>query len=206
MSDHAAAIAGLPRWHPNPRVQDAIRQIRARGWCVTAVAELCRYCRADGEIAPECEAPENAVAYSTGMILHDIPELLVYGLDSVTAEQVLNACGAQLHDYDWRELVADEVLIMIEGLDHTFQLIEALDKSDMTITGFLFPDSPALQVVWSDDLGLFPWHEGYSLGTERQPLKGVPATITARRRGPRVISDDTDGRLARRRPRHPKAS
>lgn len=203
MSDHASAIRGIPRWHPNPLVQDALHRIRSYGWSVTAVSELCKYCAAEGK-TPE-EIPDTAFAYTAGLVLHDQPELLVFGLDAITANGVLNELGDTLHRCDWRSLVAADTEIALRSLDVPVRLIEVIDKDDMTIANELFPDAPAVQVVWPDDHGSYPWDERYGLDHVHQPIKGLLPDPNIRAVGPRVISRSYGPNRQQRRRRRPTA-
>lgn len=193
MSDHAAAIRGLRRWHPNPLVQDTINRIRAHGWAVTAISEQCS-CRSD-----ECHPPDCSFAYTSGMGLHSIPELAVYGLDAWTSRELLNELGDIFHTYDWRDAVDRGVDITVSSLEVPVRVIEMIDKDDLIVTGELFPDAPALQAVWADDFGKYPWDDGYSLGELDQKLKGVAGTGADRVRAQRVISRGPGPNRAQRR-------
>ncbi len=62
-----------------------------------------------------------------------------------------------------------------------------MDKSDLTVTNVLYPDAPALQAVWPDDLGSYPWEESYTLAPEHQFVKGVHDPRSTRVDSPRVI-------------------
>ncbi len=190
MSDHDSAIRGLPRWHPNPHVRSSIDTIRRNGWQVTAVSDLCS-CS-----SPDCVPPDCPFAYTAGLTLHDIPELAVYGLDPVTSARVLNELGELLHHNDWQTLVAGRVEVALAAVDVPVRLIEIVDKDDMLMANLLFADSPALQVVWPDEYGQFPWDDGYALLEMHQPIMGIDDTGTAYQRAPRVI---TGNRAARRR-------
>ncbi|GAA3697619.1 DUF4262 domain-containing protein [Gordonia hankookensis] len=193
MSDHAAAIRGLRRWHPNPLVQDTINRIRAHGWAVTAISEQCS-CPSD-----ECHPPDCSFAYTSGMGLHSIPELAVYGLDAWTSRELLNELGDIFHTYDWRDAVDRGVEIMVSSLDVPVRVIEMIDKDDLVVTGELFPDAPALQAVWADDFGKYPWDEGYALTELDQKLTGVAGTGADRVRAQRVINRGAGPNRAQRR-------
>jgi hypothetical protein len=177
MSDHAAAMRGLPRWHPNPFVRSTIETIRRHGWEVTAV----------GETSADCP-----FAYTAGLGLHDIPELAVYGLDPLTSADVLNELGKLLHRHDWHAIVDGGVDVHVKALTAPVRLIEIVDKDDLLMANLLFPDTPALQVTWPDQHGRHPWEPGCTLAPRDQELKGVVIDGAARIRGPRVIRAGDD--------------
>ncbi|MGV9713824.1 DUF4262 domain-containing protein [Gordonia sp. NPDC003424] len=194
MSDHDSAIRGLRRWHPDPLVQETIATIRRCGWAVTAISELCTCGSA------ECEPPDCSFAYTTGATLHSLPELVVYGLDARTSWGVLNELVDLLHRYDWHDIVDRAVALPLESLTAPVRLIEVIDKDDLLITNELFPNAPALQAVWPDDAGSYPWDEEYSLEQGDQLIKGIAGTGSERIRGRRMIlRNDGPNRAARRR-------
>lgn len=193
MSDHTAAIKGLPRWHPDPLVNETITKIRAHGWAVTAISDECQ-CGSAVCVPPDC-----SFGYTTGLGLHSLPELAVYGLDAKTSFNVLNELGDLLHGYDWCEIVDESAEVSLQSIDAPVRLIELVDKSDLLITNELFPNSPALQVVWPDEYGKYPWADGYALLPDHQHVKGVLPLGKNRARGPRLISPAAGLNRAQRR-------
>ncbi|WP_238422466.1 DUF4262 domain-containing protein [Gordonia sp. 'Campus'] len=184
MSDHAAAIRGLPRWHPNPVIRSTIETIRRCGWQVTAI----------GESVPEFDEAstptECCFSYTAGLSLHSIPELAVYGLDPLTAHYVLNELGDLLHREDWRDLVARRADIRLQTVAVTVRLIEQLDVDELILANLLFPDQPKLQVVWPDDYGHLPWDADYTLLPMHQPVKGLPQLTDAVVDEPRLLTTE----------------
>ncbi|OUC79836.1 DUF4262 domain-containing protein [Gordonia lacunae] len=191
MSDHAAAIRGLPRWHPNPLIRSTIETIRRCGWQVTSVGEADaefdgRTVRTRGEqILPEC-----GYSYTAGLSLHSIPELSIYGVDPLTATHILNELGALLHREDWRDLVAAQVDIPLQTVAVTVRLIEQLDHDELLLANLLFPDHPKLQVVWPDDHGHLPWEDGYTLLPMHQPVTGMPQLLDPPFGEPRLLTTE----------------
>ncbi|GAC66268.1 DUF4262 domain-containing protein [Gordonia soli] len=186
MSDHAAAIRGLPRWHPNPHVRATIDTIRRSGWQVTAVSDLCACA------GPDCTAPDCSFAYTSGLALHDIPELAVYGLDPFTSNRVLNELGHLLHRYDWRGIADAGVTVDLDALDVPVRLIEMIDKDDLLMANLLFPDAAAVQAVWPDDRGRWPWDPDYTLRPEHQYIRGIVVDGSSRLPDPRIIRRGRD--------------
>jgi hypothetical protein len=84
-------------------------------------------------------------------------------------------------------------------VDVPVRLIELIDKDDLIFTNELFPNSPALQVVWPDEYGQYPWADGYALLPEHQLIKSVLPSENIRPRGPRVVTPHTGRNRAQRR-------
>ncbi|GAA2065826.1 DUF4262 domain-containing protein [Williamsia deligens] len=194
MADHDITAPGLPRWHPDPRVRETITRIRRFGWVVNAVSDICEDCEAAGEM------PDRTFAYTVGLTLDGSPELAVYGLTCASAYAVLSEMVDLLAVEDWKQLVEDCEEITLDALDAPVRLIEMVDTLDLIHARAVFPDVPALQVVWADEKLLFPWDEGYTLLPEQQQIHGIPDTASSHRAaGPRVIrSAGGPNRAARR--------
>ncbi|WP_299571518.1 DUF4262 domain-containing protein [uncultured Williamsia sp.] len=196
MTDHRITVPGLPRWHPDPRVRETIDRIRRFGWAVNAVSDICEQCEAAGE-TPEC-----SFAYTVGLALRGAPELAVYGLPSTTAGAVLNEMSDLLAVEYWKNLVDDHEEITLDALDVPVRLIEMVDTLDLIHARAVFPNVPALQVVWTDGKLFFPWEEGYTLLDDQQPVHGIPDTASSHRPvGPRVIRSAGGPNRAQRRAR-----
>lgn len=179
------AMRDLPRWHPNPFVRSTVDAIRKRGWQVTAVGKNCT------RTSPECTAPECPFAYTSGLTLAGIPELAIYGHRQMKATLILNEVAHLLQRHDWQQIVDRRVPLTLETLSAPVRLIHALDKDDMLMANLLFPDTPALQVIWADDHHRLPWESGYDLLPKHQPLKGFPDLLPDRApMSPRVITPD----------------
>ncbi|MGW8811378.1 MULTISPECIES: DUF4262 domain-containing protein [Gordonia] len=95
---------------------------------MTAVSDECTF------HSHECEAPDCSFAYTTGLRLHDLPELAVYGLDARTSALVLNELGSVFHTYDWHSIVSNSIPVQLESLDVPVTVIEVMDRSDLTVT------------------------------------------------------------------------
>ncbi|KQU32056.1 DUF4262 domain-containing protein [Rhodococcus sp. BP-349] len=136
---------------------DIKRKIARHGWAVTAVA------------GSDHEVPD--VAYTTGLTSRSLPELIVYGLP-------FHLSGSLLHDMA-SQMVAGLALssgITIRsatGDEPDIVVIQAVNTADMVVTGALYSDFTALQLVWPDVDGHFPWEPEYSICAHHQPLMGV---------------------------------
>ena len=130
------------------------KNIRNRGWHVTAV-------HGGGDFA-----------YTSGLTENGLPELLCHGLPARLAYEVF----AELREtmLDDPALVAPSMTIhgAVGGIP-ALSFVEVLDRSDMVVTRALYPQFTALQVVWPDAYGVFPWEEHYSMCADHQPLRGI---------------------------------
>ncbi|MGB3772478.1 MAG: DUF4262 domain-containing protein [Rhodococcus sp. (in: high G+C Gram-positive bacteria)] len=138
-------------------VPDIERQIAHHGWAVTAVA-------GSGHDSPE-------FAYSTGLTAKRLPELLVYGLPVHLASNLID----DVADHLTAGLAVSPGMTLASASGHEpdIAVIEAIDTSDMWATGALYTDFTALQLVWPDIYGSFPWEPDYSICIHQQPLMGV---------------------------------
>lgn len=193
MPDHDLALRGLPRWHPDPLVRATLDRIRRYGWAVTAVGNECQH------DSPTCVPPECAFAYTTGLRLHELPEMAIYGLDARTAGAVLNELGHLFHRHDWRAAVRGRVAVELDSLNVPVTLIELVDKSDLLITNAVYPDAPVVQAVWPDELGSYPWEDGYLLTPADQLVRGVYDADSRPEPGPRIIHSSAGLNRAQRR-------
>lgn len=139
-------------------VSNALDQIDAGRWAVTGVY--------GDELGPP-------FAYTTGLTEFSRPELVIYGLEPEQACGILNRT-AEL-------LIGDEHLFDASRLTgilrSPYQLtsLPALDTDELTVTRLLYgPNVPAVQLIWPDTRGRFPWEAGYSVAREAQPLSGIP--------------------------------
>src|SRR5262245_7913620 len=96
-------------------------------------------------------------SYTIGLTALGFPELLVTGLPHAFAADLLNAVAHQLVHHDASTFVAGDRLGWNgEGL------IEVVDVAEPTVHlvyayGMYGPDIRAMQLVYVDDLGKWPW-------------------------------------------------
>ncbi|CAM3783174.1 DUF4262 domain-containing protein [Occultella aeris] len=99
------------------------------------------------------------MAYTIGLTrYHGHPELVISGLAARDATPVLNDLGAEVRD--GRRLSAGEVIGA--GRPHPYQLIEVWRPRRLIWAHEIYggPDRrvvPALQLVWADHDGRWPW-------------------------------------------------
>ena len=152
-----------------PGNEDAIRRqdeiIDRAGWVVMLVVP--------GEEQTVLTA---SYAYTVGLASHNFPELLIAGLDPQVAHELLND-------------LAQRVWYRAERFSHGSRIDDLIDGYDAVVvdaqpTGPITPEAAIArygvdrvrlqQVVWSDQLGRFPWDPGYEFAADVQPLIGRP--------------------------------
>jgi len=130
------------------------------GWMVQAVF-------ASGPRRPD-------LAYTVGLWSLDHPELVVFGLPVDTAHPMLNDLGERVRA--GARLDAGDVLSFADW-PHRVQLLavphpeRVLFQATRTYGGPV----PALQAVWDDAGGRFPWEAGHTAPRWLQPMPGTSA-------------------------------
>lgn len=128
-------------------LNDVRRRIEEFGWAVQTVGACCS--------VPGCkggDAGEPEFGYTVGLTRYDgHPELIITGLAQMETGHPLNL------------LVAVDPRASIEYLRHANELYRCPGR----------PPLPALQVVWPDCWGRYPWDAGCHVA-DLQPLLGVP--------------------------------
>jgi Domain of unknown function (DUF4262) len=109
-------------------------------------------------------------AYTVGLHDRGLPELLVTGLVPSWAGRLLNCIA--------RDLVKGHVLRpgehIAHGADPIIEIVE-VEHPDVHMgwaIAFGGPDVRALQLVWADDYGRWPWDPEFDDGRRRQPVLG----------------------------------
>ncbi|RIQ11667.1 DUF4262 domain-containing protein [Jiangella rhizosphaerae] len=113
-------------------------------------------------------------AYTVGLYGLGHAELLVYGLDLQASAWVLNQLGDKIRD---GERFGPGRPLRLAGWAHRLQLFPFHDGDDPPVLGsaqrFYGRDAadpvPALQLIWDDAAGRFPWEDGYELPAGLQP-------------------------------------
>ncbi|MEP7192305.1 MAG: DUF4262 domain-containing protein [Actinomycetota bacterium] len=122
-----------------------------------------------------------AFAYTVGLAKLDHPELIIFGLSLQTAQGVLNSMGLPVvaKTRRWGPGRSDDVFS--RGVPAL--LVEVRDSADYLLAAnsmFAIPGQgplPALQVLYPDAAGLWPWQKGSTFAD--QPVLGpVPAVET----------------------------
>ncbi len=124
--------------------------------------ELRRAMRDHGWAVQFVEHDKRPLAYTVGLHSRGLPELLITGLNPRVSTRVLNSIAHMIVD--------DRFLMEVVEVDHP----EVHLKFAVEMCG---PDLRALQLVWADNWGRFPWEAGWSQGRRRQPVLGIRAPV-----------------------------
>jgi len=121
--------------------------------------------------------------YTVGLSLYGVPELLVTGLRSEDSARLLNGMAAHLVDHDGT-LSVGERFVPADGREYEVVGMPHPDAHLLT-TYALMGDLPirALQLVWSDDRGHWPWDVGFRSRRGGQPVLGPRAGTPSPRPG-----------------------
>ncbi|MGV8847815.1 DUF4262 domain-containing protein [Tessaracoccus sp.] len=117
-------------------------------------------------------------AYTVGLSGLPAPELIIVGLPPEVAQGILNDIAATVRDGKrWRAGDRSKDFV-VGGLELAF--IDVDDTSEhLGVANRTYPQAapvPALQVVWPDTHGRFPWEPSWGMGPTVQPLYGTPPT------------------------------
>jgi len=111
-------------------------------------------------------------AYTIGLHDRGLPELLVTGLDGYVSNRVLKSLGHTIVDDG--AIVAPAMLIDYE--DRFLMEVVEVDHPDVHLkyaARICGPNIRALQLVWADPSGRWPWEKGWNDGRGVQPVLGV---------------------------------
>ena len=121
--------------------------IASHGWAVQGVFD------------PEGESP--SFAYTVGLHTKGLPEIIVFGLDGRNAATFLNLLGKRMTTSDVPQLDTD-INDLAEGLPARIITVPRSEADKfMFATNNRYPDYTAIQLVWSDPNGKYPWQDGF---------------------------------------------
>jgi hypothetical protein len=158
--------------HPDATWQDYLTHLREllgqHGWVVQGVQR---------------ERRRPAYAYTVGLPAHGRPELVVTGLPYDRAADLLSRVAE--HALHAKAPVAGEVIPLSGG--PVIEIVRVAEPSvhlavAAAING---PGFRALQLVYADDRGHWPWDAGYRGGHGGQPVLGARGATSARPSGRR---------------------
>jgi Domain of unknown function (DUF4262) len=146
--------------HPGATTEDYLAELRAtmlkHGWAVQYV-----------------ESERMPFAYTIGLTRYGLPELLATGLPPRRAARVLNALGRRAANGD-RPAPGAQIALPAGPL---VEMVE-VEHPDVYLifAGAMFGDEvTALQAVWVDSCGRWPWTAKFDDGRGTQPVLGVRA-------------------------------
>jgi len=152
--------------HPHATREDYLDFVRERmqchGWAVQGV-------QGDRNYAPW--------AYTVGLTAFGKPELVVTGTSLARASDLLHVSAPHLLHADAPEpgeqnpLIGGPLIEIVQVAEPTMHLVTAVE---------LFgPQVKALQLVYADDRGHWPWDVGFCGGRGGQPVLGTRAAHRA---------------------------
>ncbi|MFI7208069.1 DUF4262 domain-containing protein [Micromonospora aurantiaca (nom. illeg.)] len=152
-----------------PNIDDVFRRqeqiIDTTGWAVMHVLPT--------DDDPDTTAP---FAYTVGLTEHDVPELVIAGLDPHIAQALLNDLARRVHDRAERLTHGQRVTDLLAGYDAVIvegPATEALHPG-AAYARYGTDRVRLQQIVWPDKHGRFPWADGYEYPAHVQPLLGRP--------------------------------
>ena len=106
--------------------------------------------------------PKPGFAYTVGLeATYRHPELIVFGLPYEVAQQVLNDLAARIKDDGFAPRDGDSDDKTIRGHRVFFRAVpSALSQKHLRVANVLANNVSALQIIWPDPFGKFPWEEG----------------------------------------------
>lgn len=130
-----------------------------------------------GVFAGEDDEPAPPFAYTVGLAMEDHPELIVFGLPMETAQAILNDLAIERVLKGRKNLTAGQELRDVVK-NYPVRLVQVVDSSThLTVANALFQQEPepiaALQVVFPDRDGRWPWDPQCSPKVASMPLLGV---------------------------------
>jgi hypothetical protein len=147
--------------NPNASIEDYFgelrRTVRDHGWAVQFV-----------------ESDRRPFAYTIGLHDRGLPELLMTGLPAPTVNRLLNSVA---------HMIVDDGTVLAPAMHIDYQnefLLEVIEVEHPDVhlkfaAGLYGPRVRALQLVWADERGRWPWEVGWGHGRRRQAVLGVRA-------------------------------
>jgi len=153
---------------------------KCAGWSDVDILDRCRRDIAAygwGYVHVEDGVGDACLTYTVGMTrFHGHAELAVTGLDLDQATNLLGELADEIRS--GVTLSAGDILIEQCCAAHRLQLVRVDDPSRLGQAQEVYASSaglvPALQVVYTDQQGHWPWEPGWAGGPWSQPLLGRP--------------------------------
>lgn len=140
---------------------------------VDITALVSRYGWAIRHVLSDTASGQASFSYTVGLTSRGWPELVITGLPAPVAETFIrNAVDAQAERGPFRP--GDRTNQLTDSGDVLFLAVD--DVSGMTATTGIVGTFSALQIVWPDSDGHFPWEAAYRNSSASQPLLGATAS------------------------------
>lgn len=138
--------------------EEAKRSIRAIKEKINDVIERCGH----AVISTEADVPggKTMVSYTVGLAEKGLDEIVVYGLNPTVAVDFLNNAAEAARSPDF---AIDEPNDAISNFPIVFKKIKSTVATGLMLQAQARKGGriTAMQAVWPDNLGKFPWDEGY---------------------------------------------
>ncbi|AJF08283.1 hypothetical protein GSUB_17560 (plasmid) [Geoalkalibacter subterraneus] len=124
----------------------------------------------------DIEKNEPPFSYSVGFSRMGKPEIIVVGLPLEIAQSIINEIGQRFKKTGVFP-VAGDIRDDLANLPCTFIALseQAVKERLRAATALMDPPVEALQLIWPDRQGKFPWDEGFDESMRAaQPLLGTP--------------------------------
>lgn len=132
------------------------------------------------KIVPSSAATFTPYAYTVGLTEHDLPELIISGLNPDLSQDLLNDLARRAHrtarPFTHLQTISDLLdsvnVVIIDGTP-----TDALQPNIATAR-YTAPRVRLQQIVWPDRHGRFPWQPGCTITPHTQPLLTHPQPAT----------------------------
>lgn len=127
---------------------------------------------ADHRWAVQCvEDDKRPLAYTVGLHKRGLPELVVTGLPPLVAHRLLTKTAHLMVDHgepvEAATVIDDDAELLLEVVD-----VDHPDVHLLMAVNLYGPRFRALQLVWADNRGRFPWEPRWAHGRRHQPVLG----------------------------------
>lgn len=131
--------------------------IDAFGWAIRNVAD---------------SDPAKCLLYTVGLTAHGHPEVAMTRLPPNAGTAFVNIVGEVVVREKGEFRAGEATTELADG--PPMEVLDVVDKSDLTAVRAILGDVPALQIVWTDSRGRLPWESSYANppGSQRL-LRGV---------------------------------
>lgn len=127
---------------------------------------------------PDAGSDLGVVAYTVGLSATGHAELVCDGLPPESAHVLLDRLGHRVLEHGVALEHGQHLDAGPGDVAMPVAVVTAWDVDDLGAVDRSDGDVRALQIVWTDSTGRFPWHDGYANPSTVQPLRGpVPVEL-----------------------------